>query len=117
MSLRFLCEEGGLLGGFLLALGRDLAVSFGNDALNGAERAGGNANTAAVDADGLEVNFLGAAGRDVRVAAGVHCLRAFAGDCANTGHIDGPDLSQIFSVWQEGGSMREWGYEPTVIIV
>lgn len=86
-------------------------MGLGNDALKGAERAGSNTNTAAVDTDGLKVNLLGTAGRDVRVAARVHSLRAFAGDCANTGHRDGRDLSQNDLVWQEGEPMRECAHE------
>lgn len=65
MSLRFLCEESSFLCCLLLALGRDLAMCLSHDALNGAERAGSNTNTAAVNADGLEVYLLGAAGRNV----------------------------------------------------
>lgn len=40
-------------------------MRLGYNALKGAERAGSNTNTAAVNADGLEIYFLGAAGRDV----------------------------------------------------
>lgn len=65
MPLNLFCEESCLLSGLLFAFGWDFAVGLGNDALKGAERAGSNTNTAAVDTDGLEVNLLGAAGRDV----------------------------------------------------
>lgn len=64
-GLDLLCEESGFLCCLLFAFGRDLAVCLGNDTLKGAKRAGSNTNTAAVNTDGLEVNLLGAAGRDV----------------------------------------------------
>ena len=52
-----------------------------------AHGARGNANTAAVDTDGLEVEQLAAAGRDIRVGTRVHALGAFAGEDVDAGHM------------------------------
>ncbi len=82
----------GLFGSLLLHLGRKLAVGDGRQLAQGAHGAGGNANAAAVDADGLQVHVLAALGRDIRVATRIHGLSAFTGDGVDAGHM-------VFAEW------------------
>lgn len=58
-------------------------------ALQRADRARGNANTLAIDTDGLEIHVLFTLGSDVGVAARVHGLGALAGELVDAGHRNG----------------------------
>lgn len=71
----------------LLHLGRTFTVDRFRHLAESTHGARGNTNAAAVDTDGLEVEQLAAAGRDVRVGTGVHALGAFAGEDINAGHM------------------------------
>lgn len=58
-------------------------------ALQGSDRARGNANTLAIDADGLEIHVLFTLGSDVGVAARIYDLGALAGELVDAGHRNG----------------------------
>lgn len=86
-------------------LGRDLAVGDRSGALQGTDRARGDANALAIDTDGLQIHVLLAAGRDVGVAARVHDACALAGKLVDAGHRNGRKISGVPGFCKEGRSM------------
>lgn len=74
-------------------------------ALQGAYRAGRDANALAIDADGLQIHVLLAAGRDVGVAARVDNAGALAGKLVDAGHRNGRKISGVPGFCKEGRGM------------
>jgi hypothetical protein len=55
----------------------------------GAKRTSGDTNTLSIDADGLKIDVLAAAARNIRMTARIAEESAFTGKLADTGHRKG----------------------------
>lgn len=86
--------KGCFLGGLLLLAGRNLAVGDGGGALQGADRACGNTNTLATDANRLQVHVLFTLGSDIGVAARIGRVSALASQLVDAGHRNGGILAE-----------------------
>lgn len=97
----FFCGgEGGFAGDLLLLLGRQFAAFDRGHLAEGAHGARGDANTTAINADGLEVYVLAAARGDIRVATRIRAVRGLAGNGADAGHMIAADCIFIHTIWQ-----------------
>ncbi len=97
--------ECGFFSCLLLLSGWDLTVSNGGGTFQGANRTCRDANTHAIETDGLQIHILFTLGGDVGVATGVGGVGALARELINARHRNGRKVSRVLMFCKEGNSV------------